>query len=108
MARSLEDRRDGDGAVWSIALSPDGKKVVSGSNDGAVRLWDIDTCKVVKKWTGHTERVTFVCWSRDGRRVLSGSWDVTARQLGVERGETMPEPVENILASIKTGHNKCW
>ncbi|KAG2336173.1 hypothetical protein BDR05DRAFT_897086 [Suillus weaverae] len=63
MARSLEDWRDGDSAVWSIALSPDGKKVVSENNDGTVRLWDINTCKVVKKWTGHTGGVMFVCWS---------------------------------------------
>ncbi|KAG2739659.1 WD40 repeat-like protein [Suillus brevipes Sb2] len=99
-----DDWRDGDSAVWSIALSPDGKKVVSGSHDGAVRLWDIETCKVVKKWTGHTSIVTSVCWSRDGRRVLSGSFDGTARQWEVESsGETMPEPLENIFASIKTG-----
>ncbi|KAG2737117.1 WD40 repeat-like protein, partial [Suillus brevipes Sb2] len=100
-----DDWRDGDNAVNSIALSPDGKKVVSGSSDGAVRLWDIDTCKVVKKWTGHTGRVRSVCWSRDGRRVLSGSSDGTARQWEVESGETMPEPIENILASIETGHD---
>jgi WD40 repeat protein len=93
-----EDWRDGDSAVKTIALSPDGKKVVSGSYDGAVRLWDIDTCKVVKKWTGHTRGVYSVCWSRDGRRVLSGSDDGTARQWEVESGETMPEPIE-------TGHN---
>jgi WD40 repeat protein len=99
-----EDWRDGDSEVWSIVLSPDGKKVVSGSHDGPVRLWDIDTCKVVKKWTGHTRPVVSVCWSRDGRRVLSGSDDGTARQWEVESGETMPEPIENILASIKTGH----
>ncbi|KAG2738089.1 WD40 repeat-like protein [Suillus brevipes Sb2] len=96
-----DDWNDGDSPVWSIALSPDGKKVVSGSDDGAVRLWDIDTCKVVKKWTGHTEAVSSVCWSRDGRRVLSGSYDRTARQWEVE---TVPEPIENILASIETGH----
>ncbi|KAG2737707.1 WD40 repeat-like protein [Suillus brevipes Sb2] len=88
--------------VWSIALSPDGKKVVSGGWDGAVRLWDIETCKVVTKWTGHTVGVECVRWSRDGRRVLSGSFDGTARQWEVESGETMPEPLENILASIKT------
>jgi WD40 repeat protein len=99
-----DDWRDGDSAVWSIVLSPDGKKVVSGSDDGAVRLWDIDTCKVVKKWTGHTKGVLSVCWSRDGRRVLSGSRDGTARQWEVESGETMPEPIEIILTSIKTGH----
>ncbi|KIK33394.1 hypothetical protein CY34DRAFT_813645 [Suillus luteus UH-Slu-Lm8-n1] len=103
-----EDWRDGDSEVWSIALSPDGKKVVSGSYDGAVRLWDIDTCKVVKKWTEHTNAVGSVCWSRDGRRVLSGSWDGTARQWEVESGETMSEPIENILESIETGHEKVY
>ncbi|KAG2747303.1 WD40 repeat-like protein, partial [Suillus brevipes Sb2] len=99
-----EDWRDGDSEVYSIALSPDGKKVVSGSRDGAVRLWDIDTCKVVKKWTGHTGTVWSVCWSRDGRRVLSGSYDGTARQWEVESGET----IENILASIETGHKEVY
>lgn len=49
-----KDWRDGDSWVWTIALSPYGKKLVSGSSDGAVRLWDIDTCKVITKWTGHT------------------------------------------------------
>ncbi|KAG2738058.1 WD40 repeat-like protein [Suillus brevipes Sb2] len=99
-----EDWRDGDSQVWSIALSPDGKKVVSGSLDGAVRLWDIDTCKVVKKWTGHADIVTSVCWSRNGRRVLSGSTDGTARQWEVESEET----IENILASIETGHERVY
>jgi WD40 repeat protein len=91
-----------------MALSPDGKKAVSGSWDGAVRLWDIETCKVVTKWMGHTDIVWSVCWSRDGRRVLSGSRDGTARQWEVENGETMPEPIENILASIETGHEQVW
>jgi WD40 repeat protein len=103
-----DDWRDGDSAAWCIALSPDGKKVVNGSDDGAVRLWDIDTCKVVKKWTGHTEAVSSVCWSRDGRRVLSGSEDGTARQWEVESRETMPEPIEIILASIETGHEQVY
>jgi WD40 repeat protein len=103
-----DDWRDGDNPVYSIALSPDGKKVVSGSEDGAVRLWDIDTCKLIKTWTGHTKRVMSVCWSRDGRRVLSGSYDGTARQWNVESGETIPELIEIILASIETGHEVVW
>jgi WD40 repeat protein len=103
-----DDWRDGDSAVWCIALSPDGKKVVIGSSDGAVRLWDVDTCKVVKKWTGHTREVVSVCWGQDGRRVLSGSVDGTARQWDVESGETIPEPIEIILASIETGHERVY
>ncbi|KAG2338950.1 WD40 repeat-like protein [Suillus weaverae] len=97
-----EDWRDGESAVMSnIALSPDGKKVVSGSQDGAVRLWDIDTCKVIAKWTGHTKEVVSICWSRDGRRVLSGSFDGTARRWDVESGETILEP-------ITTGYEHVW
>jgi WD40 repeat protein len=59
-----EDWWDGDsGGVWTIALSPNGKKVVSGSLGGLVRLWDMDTCKVIAKWMGHTRTVRSVCWS---------------------------------------------
>jgi WD40 repeat protein len=102
--------RDEGSKTWTIALSPDGKQVASGSQDGAVRLWDIDTCKVITKWTGHTKKVTSICWSRDGQRVLSGSEDDgTARQWVVESEETRNMANgETILASIKTGHNQVW
>ncbi|KAG2046401.1 WD40 repeat-like protein [Suillus hirtellus] len=93
-----DDWRDGDSEVRTIALSPDGMKVVSGGSvDGAVKLWDIDTGKVIAKWMGHTKAVWSVCWSRDGQRMVSGSYDGTARQWDVENGET-------ILGPIETGH----
>ncbi|KAG1881909.1 quinon protein alcohol dehydrogenase-like superfamily, partial [Suillus tomentosus] len=90
-----------DSQVRTIALSPDGKKVVSGSEDGRVRLWDIDTGKVMGRWIGHTERVNSVCWSRDGQQVLSGSTDGIARQWDVENGRAMHTP-------IKAGHTWVW
>jgi WD40 repeat protein len=96
-----DDWRDGESKVYGIALSPDGKKVVSGSEDGAVRLWDIDTGKIITKWMGHKDKVKPVCWSRDGRRVLSGSEDGTARQWDVE-----PEKGQTIFTSIETGHQE--
>lgn len=101
-----EEDSIGKDGVYSIALSPNGKKVVSGSYDGAVRLWDIDTCKVIAvKWTGHTREVMSVCWSRDGQRVLTGSFDGTARQWNMESEETILEP---ILKTIETGHSMVW
>ena len=72
--------RDGGNTALTIALSPDGKKVVCGCGDGAVKLWDIDTGKIIAKWTGHTNCVRSVCWNRDGGRVMSGSNDGTAHQ----------------------------
>lgn len=83
-----ETWEDNDFGVTAIALSPDGKKVASGSSDGAVKLWNIDTGKVIKTWTGHIKEVRSVSWSSDGGRVLSGSRDGTFRVWGVEVGET--------------------
>jgi len=73
----------------TTALAVDGKKVVCGCDNGAVKLWDIDTGKIIVKWTGHTSYVTSVCWNRDGGRVMSGSNDGTARVWGVESGKTV-------------------
>jgi WD40 repeat protein len=80
------------------ALSPDGKKVVSKSLDGAVRLWDIDTGEIIAEWAGHTGVVLSMCWSCDGGRVVGRSNDGTARVWDLENGETT-------LGSIRTINN---
>ena len=90
----------GDGeetGVSSIALSPNGKTIASGSDNGKVRLWDIETEKVVARWTGHTRTVRSLCWSVDGERVVSVSDDGTIRVWDVESGDT-------VLGPINTGH----
>ncbi|KAG2344814.1 WD40 repeat-like protein [Suillus weaverae] len=85
---------EGSGAVNTIALSPDGKTVASGSSDGAVRMWNISMGKVIKKWTEHTAGVSSVCWSPDGScRVVSGSDDRTFRVWNVESGKTILGPI---------------
>lgn len=48
-----EEWEDKDESVKE--LSPDGKTAASRSSDGAVRLWNIDTGKVIEQWTEHTE-----------------------------------------------------
>jgi len=62
--------------------------VASGGKDGAVRLWDVTTGKVIAKWTGHSVEVLSICWSQDGRQVLSGSKDGDVRVWDVESGNT--------------------
>ncbi|KIK38876.1 hypothetical protein CY34DRAFT_90231, partial [Suillus luteus UH-Slu-Lm8-n1] len=79
-------------------VSPDGKKIASArSRDDAVKLWNINTGKVIKILTGHTGRVGSVRWSPDGGRVVSGERDETFRGVwDVESGKTILRPI-NIL-----------
>jgi WD40 repeat protein len=79
-----------------MALSPNGEIVASGWDDGKVRLWDVETRKVIATWIGQSHDVWALCWSADGERVASRSGDGTARVWDVKTGK-------NIL-TIKTGH----
>jgi WD40 repeat protein len=62
-----------------VAVTPDGKYVVSGSDDKTVRLWDLATGKEVRKFTGHENFVLAVAVTPDGKYVISGSADKTVR-----------------------------
>lgn len=61
------------GAVNSAAFSPDGKQIVSGSDDSTVRVWDAETGEtIVGPLRGHIGRVSSVSFSPDGTRIVSG------------------------------------
>ena len=65
--------------VWSVAFSPDGQMLASGSWDQTVRVWDVETEQLLHALTGHTHHVTSVAFSPDGQTLASGSWDGTIR-----------------------------
>ena len=81
----LEDHTED---IWSVAFSPDGKTLASGSYDTTIRLWDVATGKTLNTLTGHTKTVTNVAFSPDGKILASGSSDTTIRLWDVATGET--------------------
>jgi WD40 repeat protein len=67
------------GSAFSVAFSPDGRQVVSGSIDEMVQLWDAAAGAALYTLEGHLSSVKSVAFSPDGRRVVSGSNDETVR-----------------------------
>jgi len=65
--------------VTSVAFSPDSRRIVSGSSDHAVRIWDMETEKLVGLFRGHTDGITSITFSSDGRCIVSGSYDQTVQ-----------------------------
>jgi WD40 repeat protein len=86
-------RGHGD-VVESAAYSPDGRRIVTASNDKTARIWDAATGAQLAVLRGHDDAVTSAAYSPDGRRIVTTSLDKTARvwdattgaQLAVLRG----------------------
>jgi len=96
------------GTVEGVAFSPEGKYVLTGSNDGIARLWNVLTGEEVRQFIGHTDLVGTVAYSPNGKYVLTGSWDTTVRlwdaatsqevrQFG--HPEAYPDPVPSVAYS---------
>eukprot|EP00730_Choanoeca_flexa_P008855 TRINITY_DN12550_c0_g3_i3.p1 TRINITY_DN12550_c0_g3~~TRINITY_DN12550_c0_g3_i3.p1 ORF type:complete len:1011 (+),score=280.44 TRINITY_DN12550_c0_g3_i3:330-3362(+) len=73
-------------SVTSVCYSPDGKTIVSGSEDWTVRVWDAASGSELHTLQGHLNRVTSVCCSPDGKTIVSGSKDETVRMWDAASG----------------------
>lgn len=75
--------------VNSVAFSPDGRFVLTGSEDNLARMWNAATGKLLRKFVGHSGGVMSVAFSPDGRQVLTGSRDSTARLWDAATGKEL-------------------
>jgi tricorn protease-like protein len=89
------------GAIRSVSFSPDGKRVVSGSQDKTIRIWDAETGNaIIGPMECHTAVVFSVSFSPDGRRVASGSSDRTIRIWDAQTGQTITDPIEGHIDTV--------
>lgn len=86
MVRTLEGHQD---ALNAAACSRDGTRILTGSADNTLRLWDLNTGACLRTFEGHQNSVTCVVFSPDGTRALSGSRDRTVRLWDLTSGENL-------------------
>ena len=78
-----------DNPVTSVAFSPDGKTILTGSDDNTARVWDAASGQELLVLKGHDEWVRSVAFSPDGKTILTGSDDNTARVWDAARGQEL-------------------
>jgi WD40 repeat protein len=84
------------GAVLSLAISPDGRELLSASEDWTLRLWSLETSAITRVFEGHLGIVRDLAFAAGGRTILSVSddrtlrvWDAETRTSRVFRGHTL-------------------
>jgi WD40 repeat protein len=89
-----------EGAVITLAFSPDGKLLATGSADGTARIWDLETGKQIGESIRHRARVTQVAFIADGAKLATVSDDRSAMQWDIRDGLT--EPADLLLNWAET------
>lgn len=80
-------RAHGSSKVHALAYSPDGRHIISGSEDGTLQLWNAQSGAEV--WSiprAHDKAVQSVAYSPDGRHIVSGTYDPTLRRWDAQTG----------------------
>jgi WD40 repeat protein/serine/threonine protein kinase len=93
--------------VTSLALSVNGREMISGSDDRSARVWDINTGRNYLVLKGHTESVSSVAYARDGSMAATGSWDCTSRIWRLPEGSQVKilKGHEERVTSVAFGHD---
>jgi WD40 repeat protein len=100
-AREVKTFRGHTHGVWTVAYAPDGLTLASGGVDRLVRIWDIETGRLLKSLRGHTRDIRAALYTPDGQILATGSEDRTIRLWNPQTGE----PTK--LLFTRYDHNVC-
>jgi len=90
-------------SLHSVAYSPDGRHIISGSADLSVRIWDSKTGATFgKPLEGHSNAVMSVTYSPDGRHIASGSDDRTIQIWDTETGSADGNPLNGHTKAVQS------
>ncbi len=87
--------------VTELVVTPNGKTIISGSDDNTIKLWDIETGECLKTLKGHSGRIHSLAITLDGKQIISGSlmetkiWDL-------QSGKCLKNIIQKQYATIFT------
>jgi WD40 repeat protein/DNA-binding SARP family transcriptional activator len=88
-SRGLLTQRGHTLNVSGLAFSPDGRSLVTGSQDKMAKVWDVSTGKEMLTLSGHTDGISGVAFSPNGSRIVTTSDDNTAKVWDVTTGKEL-------------------
>jgi WD40 repeat protein len=95
--------------VMACAITPDGTRIVSASDDLTLMVWDLETGRVLATLEGHVLGVTACAVTPDGRRAVSASWDHVLKVWDLETGRalaTLESHSEGVTACAVTSDGR--
>ena len=84
--RDLAETQD---VVFSVAFSPDNTKIATAGADRAIRIFEVETGKLLSQIEDHADWIFAVAWSPDGKRLASASRDKTAKVFDIVKKESL-------------------
>ena len=98
-------------SVLSVAVSPDGRYLASGSKDETVIIWDAKSGKSLKTLEGHSYDVESVCWSPDGKYLASGARDLVDEEFVGELfiwDANSGKRLKTLMGHYEEVNSVCW